>query len=636
MSAETPAIDAGYCQGAWRRLLISVPGEPIDTLTWTEWLQGPELFVDLRQPAGLAGAVTASCLAEVTLDDARLLATQEGFAGSFVLAGDLAEWQRTVDFRPCALGDRGRLEPHGDLMIETGVEAVYTEYWQRLPRPDGSDPATSGVSGAARFVRDDGAPVILVRYGMRFGYARGRAGGVVAQGELAAQVARADTEVARRLIDCEIALGTITPEGWRIERSSLPWRQGDLLLESGACIADGRLVLADVDPAGRPVSRTLALEALHGCLIPSAAPFAASAAGLAAPAALPALQGGPFHTVPIVDIAALGGGDPQAEAAAIAALGTAASQVGFLHVTGHGIAPAVIARLQSAATAFFALPDAEKMACYIGRSAHHRGYVPEGEETLGNAQPGAPRDRKEAFDLALDLAPGVAPAGHPMLGPNQWPALAGFREDVMAYYAAVFGVGRRLLRGFASALGRPADSLEALVTMPPSQLRLIHYPHDPAAVDAPGIGAHTDYECFTLLLATGPGLEVMNEAGEWIDAPPVPGALVVNIGDMLEYWSGGRFVATSHRVRKVAQERYSFPLFFALDYDVELRPCDRRSAPPIRTGEHLYAQTVQTFRYLRERAAAGALALPQGALPVSSFGQEARHRQSATDPVNLA
>jgi isopenicillin N synthase-like dioxygenase len=111
---------------------------------------------------------------------------------------------------------------------------------------------------------------------------------------------------------------------------------------------------------------------------------------------------------------------------------------------------------------------------------------------------------------------------------------------------------------------------------------------------------------------------------------------VVNIGDMLEYWAGGRFVATSHRVRKVSEERYSFPLFFALDYETELRPLGQPEAEPIRTGEHLFAQTVQTFRYLRERAAAGVITLPEGARPVSSFGQEARHsptRQTAGNPA---
>ena len=195
----------------------------------------------------------------------------------------------------------------------------------------------------------------------------------------------------------------------------------------------------------------------------------------------------------------------------------------------------------------------------------------------------------------------------------------------MAYYAAAFAVGQRLLRGWAMALGQQADTLDHLVTAPPSQLRLIHYPHQSDVEDIPGIGAHTDYECFTLLLASAPGLEVMSQGGEWLAVDPMPGALVVNIGDMMEFWSGGAFVATSHRVRKVAEERYSFPLFFAFDYDVELSPLGR-SGQSIRTGEHLFAQTVQTFRYLKERSARGEVMLPESSLPPASFGQQARHR----------
>jgi isopenicillin N synthase-like dioxygenase len=604
-----------HYEGAWQRLVLSVPGEPVDTLTQVEWLQGPVFYVDVRQPVALAPQAMASCLAEVTLDEAALLAAQEGFAGRFCLAGNQAEWQREIDYRPCPLGDRGILEQSGDLLIETGVEADYIEYWQRgATGPDRS-------SGAARLLRADGCAVLLVRYGNRFGYARSRRSALPRGADLRSAVAAAITpQQAQALVDCEISLGTVTAQGWRIERSTLPWRAGDLLLGPDDALAQGCITVGDVDPSGRPCRHVLRLERLHGSLVPAPAEPAA----LPAPVAATAVSGAPFTAVPVVDIAALGGGDASAEAAAVAAVGHAASGVGFLHVTGHGIAPAVIERLQSAAKAFFALPLEARMACYIGNSPNHRGYVPEGEEALGEGK----RDRKEAFDLALDLSPAETPAGHPMLGPNQWPDLAGFREDVMAYYAAVFAVGRRLLRGFALALGQPGDSLDHLVTTPPSQLRLIHYPHDAAAADAPGIGAHTDYECFTLLLATGPGLEVMNQAGDWIDAPPVPGALVVNIGDMMEYWSGGRFVATSHRVRKVAEERWSFPLFFALDYDVELRPQGQRDAPPIRTGEHLYAQTVQTFRYLKERAAAGLVALPGDARPVSSFGQEARHRDN--------
>ncbi len=122
----------------------------------------------------------------------------------------------------------------------------------------------------------------------------------------------------------------------------------------------------------------------------------------------------------------------------------------------------------------------------------------------------------------------------------------------------------------------------------------------------------------------------MNGAGEWIDAPPVPGAYVVNIGDMMEIWTNGEFPATSHRVRKVPAERYSFPLFFAADYDTVVAPLpryvvgDTPQRPSLKAGEHLFAQTMQSFAYLKERRARGEIVLPDGSAPLSSFGQEAR------------
>lgn len=597
---------AARYRGLWRRLVLSLPGNPVDTLTEVGWLQGPGFYIDLRQPIGILGKVEAGCLAELTLDEARILAEQEGFAGTLFLDGNCAEWVREIDFHPPGpIGDVGNLEAHGNLLIERGVHADYVEHWQREPLP------LDAPCWAARLSTEDGAVVFLVRCGARFGYARERSAALPPGETLADRMAGATPEEARALVDCEIALGTVVAEGWRIDRSTLPWREGALLVRAGAGFVEDRLTMIDMDAQGLPLARRLRLDHMQG-----APDFA--------PAPQPAPADPVRSAIPVIDIAALGGGDPLAEAAAVGQLRRAAGEVGFLHVTGHGIAPAVIARLRAAARQFFALPEPLKRGSHIAQSTNHRGYVPEGEEVFSAGM----RDRKEAFDLALDLPAGSVAPGHPMLGPNQWPDLPGFREDVMAYYAAAFAVGRRLLRGFALALGRAADSFDHLVTTPPSQLRLIHYPHSPEAEDAPGIGAHTDYECFTLLLAETPGLEVMDKSGAWIDVPPVPGALTVNIGDMMEFWSGGAFVATSHRVRKVSEERYSFPLFFALDYDVELAPLSRDAAP-IRTGEHLYAQTVQTFRYLQERAQRGEIALPDSARPVASFGLHARQIASS-------
>lgn len=543
--------------GLWRRLLISVPGEPVDTLTRVDWLQGPSLFVDLR--LGRSGL--------------------EAFAGQLQLDGDEAEWLREIDYRPTGLADRGRLEDHGDLLVEHGLEADYIEYWQREAgsRADVWATRLSAVDGKA----------ILVRCGNRFGFALG--------GEALP----------------EVSTGTVTANGWRIERSTLPSRIGTVLTGCRADILSGDLVLAVADAAGEPILRPFRLHDTEGT--PHFEPLPA-----------PAGQAAPASPLPVIDISALGSGDAAAEAGIVAAIRQAAAEVGFLAVTGHGIAPAVGERMRAAARRFFEQPLEAKMACYIGQSSNHRGYVPEGEEQFMAGL----LDRKEAFDLALDLPAGAVPPGHPMLGPNQWPALDGFREDVMAWYAAAFAVGQRMLRGFALALGQPPELLLDWMTTPPSQLRLIHYPFQPEIEDAPGIGAHTDYECFTLLSVTGPGLQVMTQAGDWIDVPPIPGALLVNIGDMFEFWSGGAFVATSHRVRKVPEERYSFPLFFALDYDVELRPLGGDPGQSIHTGEHLFAQTAQTFRYLKERMAAGAVAMPGMARPLSSFGQEAQHRIS--------
>lgn len=334
-----------------------------------------------------------------------------------------------------------------------------------------------------------------------------------------------------------------------------------------------------------------------------------------------------FTSVPVVDIGGLRSDDPDVRARVAAEVGAAARDVGFLYISGSGIDEALFERMLAATKEFFALPVEEKMRSYIGLSRCHRGYVPVGEEGVENGVP----DLKEAFDTALDL-PADDPdylAGNPMLGPNTWPDLPGFAEAVTDYYAAVLEVGHLLLRAFAVALGEDPDVFSRHATKTPSQLRLVHYPYNPDAKDGLGIGAHTDYECFTLLKPTAPGLEVLNGAGEWIDVPPVPGTYVVNIGDLLELWTNGAFVATSHRVRRVVEERYSFPLFFNVDYGTEVRPLpqfvsnDGKERPALRAGEHLFAQTAQTFAYLRNRIESGELVLPEGSMGINQFGQQA-------------
>jgi len=180
--------------------------------------------------------------------------------------------------------------------------------------------------------------------------------------------------------------------------------------------------------------------------------------------------------------------------------------------------------------------------------------------------------------------------------------------------------------GVRGRAGENPNPCSQHATKTPSQLRLVRYPYNPHAEDGQGIGAHTDYECFTLLKRTAPGLEVLNGAGEWIDGRQVPGTFVVNIGDMLELWTNGAYVATSHRVCKVKEERYPFPLFFNVDYHTEVKPLpqfasrDGKQRPALRAGEHLFAQTAQTFAHLRDRVEAGELLLPDGSQEIGQFG----------------
>jgi isopenicillin N synthase-like dioxygenase len=357
-----------------------------------------------------------------------------------------------------------------------------------------------------------------------------------------------------------------------------------------------------------------------------------------------------FTKIPVVDASGLYGTQAQQRAVA-AELGKAAREVGFLYVTGSGVPRQLFHDLLAEAERFFALPLEEKLKVYIANSTNHRGYVPTGEEGdygdatgSGELPPGKKPDLKEAFDLSLEV-PADDPdylAGNPMVGPNQWPPLPGMAETVNRYYDATLAFGKVLLRGFALALGEPADRFDHLVTKAPSQLRLVHYPHDPDATDVQGIGAHTDFEVFTLLKPTKPGLEVINGAGDWIDAPPMDDAYVVNIGDMLEIWSNGAFISTTHRVRKVTEERYSFPLFFNVDYDVLVSPLeqfvrsDGTNKVSLRAGEHLYAQTIHAFSYLRRRLAAGEISMPDGSLGRNSFGREAllnRESSGQADPT---
>ena len=259
-----------------------------------------------------------------------------------------------------------------------------------------------------------------------------------------------------------------------------------------------------------------------------------------------------MNTIPVIDIAPLRQPDRAAWTPVIEQIDRACRQIGFLAITGHGISARQLEQMFALSQRFFDQPLEEKLKIELVNSGNHRGWGSHGAEQL---DPKKPMDWKETFDMALDLHP-----EHPVVaecpalyGPNQYPELAGFQQQVNQHYGLLMSVGQRMLKAMALALGEAEDFFTRhFAGEHVSVLRLIHYPPRPdgAAVpeDAMAAGAHTDYGCITLLAQDEVGgLEVQGRDGSWISVPPVEGALVVNIGDLMQRWTNDRYRSTSHR-----------------------------------------------------------------------------------------
>ncbi|MDJ0637595.1 MAG: 2-oxoglutarate and iron-dependent oxygenase domain-containing protein [Paracoccaceae bacterium] len=320
-------------------------------------------------------------------------------------------------------------------------------------------------------------------------------------------------------------------------------------------------------------------------------------------------------TLPVIDLSGLFSCEADDKARVAAALGDAARTSGFFYITGHGVPETLIEEMFAASKAFHSKPRSFKMKYWSGFTTNHRGYVP--FEENGSDFPKS-INFNEAWDMSYE-----APEDHPdylagwrMTGPNIWPDIPGWKDTVSTYYDTIFDLGLRLLDALALELGVEPEELTRHITYPTSQLRLLRYvPNDmPGTKDLVGIAAHSDFECFTILLQGGPGLQVMNAEDVWIEAPPIPGCFIVNIGDIFETWSGGQFKSTQHRVINSGNERYSFPLFFGLDYHAVVEPLEKfrtsetlEKYPPMKAGEHLMRMSINAFRYMAEAKAAGDL-----------------------------
>jgi isopenicillin N synthase-like dioxygenase len=291
-----------------------------------------------------------------------------------------------------------------------------------------------------------------------------------------------------------------------------------------------------------------------------------------------------FSEIPVINIAALLGGAPAEANQVTAEIVAACETAGFFYVVDHGVPAEMIDAVFDAARWFFARPQAERDALNVATSPNFRGYVP-----MGVTGPNVPRRMLEAFQMMLDLGaddPDVR-AGNVMYGPNRWPADApDFRATMQAYYDAMTGLSQRLLGAFARGLGQPDDYFRPFFRKPLTQLRLLHYPPQPPDSSAEGVEAHTDTGAFTILLQDQVGgLDVRNRAGRWLRATPISGSFVINIADMMQRWTNGRFVSTPHRVaNRTGQDRISVPFFANPDYDATITPL----AADFAAGGNLY------------------------------------------------
>lgn len=208
-------------RGVWRRLSLEAADGTTDTESLVIWLQTPTLFADLRVPHSRPDFTGVTGFQDVSPRQAAFLATQEGFAGRLHAEGDRARWERRIDFRP--LGgppDEATLVRSRRVMVETGIHANYVEHWWCEDPWGASD--TDVILDTSR--------TMLLRANAVFLFVDDRRPRPPEPGKLREQVVMADTaDEFAALLDCEISLGTITEDGWRIAGSTLPWREGELL-----------------------------------------------------------------------------------------------------------------------------------------------------------------------------------------------------------------------------------------------------------------------------------------------------------------------------------------------------------------------------------------------------------------------
>lgn len=255
------------------------------------------------------------------------------------------------------------------------------------------------------------------------------------------------------------------------------------------------------------------------------------------------------------------------------AVAHACESIGFMYVTGHGVPDALLDQVRKDVKAFFKLPLEEKKRWMITRD-NYRGYIP---RQFFSPNSGGDADDYEGYKLHFEVAADdPIRSDFDLYGPNRWPEHPiSLRHSIKSYWQACDRITTALLELLAQSMEIPESLLLPYFEKPLTNMTLLHYPARSKDNTAFGIHPHKDTDALTILAPDPVGGLMVRRRDDtgWIEVDAPPGALVVNLGDMLELWSGGRFVSTPHKVEnRSGRSRYSFPYFSVPRYDTVVQP----------------------------------------------------------------
>ena len=311
--------------------------------------------------------------------------------------------------------------------------------------------------------------------------------------------------------------------------------------------------------------------------------------------------------IPIIDFAPFRAGDASTRRAIATEVYRACHETGFMYLKNIGIDPDSIAKTMMRSQQFFDLPLTAKDRLAWSDEISNRGYVGVERERLDESKPG---DLKEAYNIGKEIESAQLKLSHSLLA-NRWLEQdIIFRQTMSEFFSACAAAANVISEAMAIALNLTESFFVDRHNQNDHTLRLLHYPPisktpKPEQIRA---GEHSDYGSFTLLFqdAVG-GLEVLNAAGEWIEAVPIPETVIVNTGDLMQRWTNRVFCSTKHRVRipldqKQERSRYSIAYFCHPNHDTKitcLETCQSVEHPPlyptITAGDYLLSRLQATY-----------------------------------------